>query len=156
MFQIKIVEKIETHILRSATFLLKIMPFMRKCRKIWCNQGGVECGACPFRWLSKATCVQAHTCASLRTQIIILLFHDNDCLVEAPHCYFIRTLPVLFRLSWVLHTALLTYTLNLDAECSETSRVACYHTVEYLQSRLRTVNVTPPEILTHFLLLYLS
>jgi len=34
MFQTKVVERIKTHILRSI-FFPKIVPFMRKCDKIW-------------------------------------------------------------------------------------------------------------------------
>jgi hypothetical protein len=37
MFQTKVVEKLETHILYSITFFPKIMPFMRYGGKIWYN-----------------------------------------------------------------------------------------------------------------------
>ena len=39
MFQIKVVQQIGTHILCSATFFPKIVPFFRQCRKIcWCQR----------------------------------------------------------------------------------------------------------------------
>jgi hypothetical protein len=39
MFQTKVVEKVETHILYSVTFFPKIVPLMR-CVKIWYSQTG--------------------------------------------------------------------------------------------------------------------
>jgi hypothetical protein len=40
IFQIKVVEKIKTHILCSVILFPKIVPFMRQCRKIWWSQRG--------------------------------------------------------------------------------------------------------------------
>jgi hypothetical protein len=43
-------------------------------------------------WITKATRTHAHT-----HKIVILLFHGDSGYANAPHCYVIRTFPVLFR-----------------------------------------------------------
>jgi hypothetical protein len=59
MFQMKVVEKIKTHILRSVTFFPKIVPHMSHCRKIWWSQRGHSNNTIWRRrfacWISKAT-----------------------------------------------------------------------------------------------------
>jgi hypothetical protein len=40
MFEMKVVKKIKIDILVSVNFFSKIVPFMRKCGKIWQNQTG--------------------------------------------------------------------------------------------------------------------
>jgi hypothetical protein len=91
MFHTKAVEKIETHIFYSVFFFLKschlwgnwknIVQRDRPQMEIW-----RMCIAC---WLPKAT--NAHT------QVVwyAFLFHCNNSCKNAPHCYVIRTTPVI-------------------------------------------------------------
>jgi hypothetical protein len=42
MFQIKGVKAIKMHILCSITFSTELVPFIRKCRKMWCSNEGQD------------------------------------------------------------------------------------------------------------------
>jgi hypothetical protein len=57
------------------------------------------------RALNKSTSAQAHACSGSPTHThtqtniqYLLLFHSNNVFFNAPHCYVIRTLPVLYSL----------------------------------------------------------
>ena len=96
MFQAKVVQKIKTHVLFSVTFF-----FFRKSYCTWdnvkkyCRAGQstddniAHVIAC---WITRAT--NAHT----RVVSYSMLFHANNTSTNAPQCYVLRTLRVVFYL----------------------------------------------------------
>ena len=73
MFRIKVVEETKTHILYSVTFFPKILPFMRKCRKIWRRQRGHIMTIRRIRvgcWISQATRAQARARALTHIRVL--------------------------------------------------------------------------------------
>ena len=97
MFQIKVVEKIRTHILCPVTF-------SRKSCRLWDNVenygGAREAADGKWRrvacWVSKAThaesharaCAYTHTHTQHRNMQYLLLFHGHNCYAKAPRCPF--------------------------------------------------------------------
>ena len=88
MFRTKAVEKIKTN-----HFMFNNLFFRKSCR-LWdngekyCRGHRWQYGACALR----ATWLRLHT----HNMHYSLLFHSNNDYTNAPHCYVIRTLPVLF------------------------------------------------------------
>jgi hypothetical protein len=113
MFYTNIVEKIKTHILRSITFFWKSRRIW-ECRKVrWSKRGQKLRHNMAIRvacWVTKPTCThayayasapgQTHACAQANIQICNSSFPRQQCVANAPHCYFIRTLPVLLSLNF--------------------------------------------------------
>jgi len=89
MFQIKVVEEIKTHILCLVTIFQKSCHLLDNVEKYGRVRQATDDNitqnmhfAC---WIDKATDTQ------------LLLFHCYIGSTNAPQCYVIRTLPVLFR-----------------------------------------------------------
>ena len=120
---------------RRRTFS-KIVPFVRQCRKMWWSQklcklqyGGALHAGLVRQYTRKHTpapvhphtytqaCIRTHTRAHIHTQkyvtLVVFFFHDDDCFVNAPQCYVIRTLPVLLMLSSIYDmTVILSHSLS--------------------------------------------
>jgi hypothetical protein len=96
MFQTKVVEKIETHILCSKTFFRKLCRLCEKLEKKYCRtRQATENKIIRHRriasWIKKATDTQSVQ--------YLLPFHSDNNYTNAPHCYDAHTLPVLFSSS---------------------------------------------------------
>ena len=101
MFQTKVVMKNQnTHFVFSNFFFLsKIVPFMRKCGKIFKSGAGHIWQYCACALHAGYIRLQIHT---PRLCNYSLLFHYNNGCTNAPPPYVIHTLPVLFTFALYL------------------------------------------------------
>jgi hypothetical protein len=88
MFQTKVVEKIETHILCSTTFSRKSCLLCSIVEKY--GEAGQATDNNTIRHMRIACCIPKAT--NTHSQYVILLFHGNNGYANAPQCYVIRSL----------------------------------------------------------------
>jgi len=100
IFQTKFTEYIKTHILRS-------IIFSRDSCHLWdqrwqCNKVHKRCDVHDSELRQEK---ETHT-HNIRS---FFLFHGNNGYMNAPHCYAVRTLPVIYYDYWVFLTACLIW-----------------------------------------------
>jgi hypothetical protein len=95
MFQTKVLEKIKTHILCSVNVFQKLYWLCDNVEKYgtarWATASYMICRICFACQMTKAR-IQTH----LQNIQYVLLFHGNGGYVNAPQCYFIRAVRVVF------------------------------------------------------------
>jgi hypothetical protein len=124
MFLTRAVERIETHILFSVTFFPKITPFVRYCPKTWCSQRrhklryNMAYTSCMLHKQSymharAGTRPSARAHARTHTKIYTNYCFSTATMIEnAPHCYVLRTLPVLCLFASDIKTQMLCASLT--------------------------------------------
>ena len=118
MFQIKVVEKIKTHILCSVTFffLPKIVPFVRTSKSmVEPSRPQITCHVRVACWLIKATRAQAHVCsrASSPTHTYITHAHKHTEICNI-YCFSTKRVVSWTRLSVTLYVhCLLVFQMNV-------------------------------------------
>jgi hypothetical protein len=133
----KVVEKIKTHVMFS-NFFPKIVPLMRceKCCRARQATSDNIIKRMRFRHLTtKAT--------HMHWEYIILLFHSNGSFKNAPQCYVIRTLPVLFSLVAINDSCLKHFGQAREISCRDTPWT-------YSQTLMNDFNVNVTNICVEF------
>ena len=109
IFQIKVVDKIKIHILRSVHFSENLAVYERNSKNMVRPEAADGNRAELACWISTAKRVQAHASvlaptpthththalAHIHRMCKTFIFHGNNCYANAPQWYVIRTLPVL-------------------------------------------------------------
>ena len=109
----KVLEKIKTHILCSVIFSENRVYEKMSKENVGARQDAENMAPAHGILLDKQASTRprpstyppppTHTHTHSHKHVILIDFHGNSCLVNAPQCYVMRTLPVLFSFRCQLH-----------------------------------------------------